>query len=46
LEPVCNRLYPHVSDALSPEAERVRGLQGNVDDPATDEGSAANDRDD
>lgn len=41
-----NRLDPYVSDALSPEAERVRGLQRNVDDPATDEGSAANDRDD
>jgi hypothetical protein len=46
LELVSNRLDPYVSDAFSPEAERVRGLQRNVDDPATDEGSAAKDRDD
>jgi hypothetical protein len=45
LELVSKRLDPYVSDALAPEAERVRGLQRNVDDSATDEGSAANDRD-
>ena len=41
-----NRLDPHPSDARSPEAERVGGLERNVDDPATDERAAANDRDD
>jgi len=41
-----NRINTHMGDARLPEAERLGGFERNVDDSATDERPAANDRHD